>query len=246
MALVQVFPESLDSLKAQRERLYTNYSNINLPGHVTTKDDNERSLQILKGLVIVDTKIIRELSEFGEKEKTYQSQIATLITETNDYSDKLVAVTDRLFIIYIVCGLLVCLLVVTLVFLIAYTIKFGRLKRKNLNFTDLLRSADSDKAMLLELNGAMRAIEQELAGKNTLLAELQKEKEVLENKLTDIKSQKEELQQQSPPAPPLTGEELAQFNINLAKIEKLGRMLELGIVTEDEFNTFKRKFLGDL
>jgi len=246
IAFLQAFPDSLDSLKVQRDRLYEKYSDINLPGKTVSYEDKEKSLQILKDVVIVDTKIIKELSEYGDEIKTNESKINALITQNNSLTDELSAATDRLFIIYITVGLIVCMLVISLVLLMAYHIKYKKLKKLNVNFNEMLRSADNDRALLQKLNETMLEKEQELSGKNTLLAELQKEKEVLENKLTDIKSQKQELQQQPPTAPPLTGPELEQFNINLAKIEKLGRMLELGIVTEDEFKTFKRKFLGDL
>ena len=232
--------------------MYGKYSELNLPGRETSVDDQKKSELILKDLVIVDTKIINSLSNFSAKVKDYDARIAALVVEKNALSDKLIASDDRLFIIYIASGAIVCLLVVSLIFVISGNIRYRKLKKKNTDFNEMLRSADNDKVLAKQLTDSLTAKEKELSEKNALLTTMQKEKATFENKINEIQSKLDEIKNQPPPPAPviitnqMTNEESTKFDANLVKIEKLGRMKDLGIVTEEEFNTFRKKFLGEL
>ncbi len=259
IAALRVFPDSLDSLNAQRERLYGKYSELNLPGRELTNEDSKKSDQLLKDMVIVDTKIISQLSNFGKKVKEYDARIAALVVEKNGLSEKLSASTDRLFIIYIASGAIVCMLVISLVFLISSNIKLKKLKKKTATFNEMLNSSETDRALAKQLTEDLRLRDKSLAEKNALLASLQKEIETFKNKIKELQDTLDDIKNQTPQPPPpppppdpminaipVSNEEIAQFDMNIVKLEKLSRMKELGIVTEDEFNTFRKKFLGEL
>jgi len=264
IAISQVFSETLDSLEAQRERLYTNYSEINLPGRISTTDNDKKSELILKDIVIVDTKIIRNLSSFESKSKEYEAKIAKLNSEKKSLSDELSSTTDRLKLIYIAAGAMVCLLVISLVLLIGTSMKCRNWKKK----AKTLSTSESDRMLIQQLNDSVLAKDREMAEIKATLVTQKTEIVTDDNKVTDLQNQLgetlskleatqnklEQLQNQPPEVLslpktqpiPMSNDEIAKFDTNLIKIEKLSRMKELGIVTEEEFNTFRKKFLGEL
>jgi len=130
LIISQVFPESIDSLKSKREMLYKKYLNINIPGKEMNKADYEKSVSILKDLVIVDTKIIKEFSAFDKKSKEYDAKINSLNDENNSLSKELTATTDDFLIIHIVGGIIIFLLIIVLVIMFVYMSKYNKLKRK--------------------------------------------------------------------------------------------------------------------
>ncbi len=246
LIVIQAFPESIENLKAQREKLYEKYTNINIPGKISSKANIEKSISILKELVIVDTRIIGELSDFNIKAKEYDLKIASLNEENKSLTGKLNANNDQLFIIYVAGVVIVLLLIFALIFLCIYYIKLNKAKKKTLNYAEMLKQADNDHLALQQANETIKLKDKDLTEKKSLINTLLKEKELLEKNLIKIQnSLNEEIKQQ-----PLTSseriEQAEKANINMAKIEKLVKMKELGIVTEEEFNTFKQKFLSEL
>ena len=238
LIVIQVFPESIDSLKAKREKLYKKYTDINIPGKETTKANNEKSISILKDLIIVDTRIISEFSAFDKKTKEYDLKIESLNKENKSLSDKLIANTDQLFIIYIAGGAIVFILTLTFTFLFIYFVKFSKAKKKTLNYAEMLKQTDNDRLALQQANETIKLKDKDLTEKKSLINTLLKEKELIDKKLVEIQKQTLISSEQNP--------QLEKVNINMAKIEKLVKMKEQGIVTEEEFNTFKQKFMNEL
>lgn len=243
VATIRCFPESMDSLKALRELLYTEYSTINLPDKELSKNDYEKMMSILKEVVIVDSKIINQLSDFDKKTSAYNKQIRKLNTDKTTLNNQLAASEDKTFIVEIVCGMLVCLLVVSLICLVAFNIRFRKIKKKSENYTEALKMSDNDRQALQHLNEVLHAKDREVSEKNVLITGLQEETKQLKEKLIETGNKLEELQKLPPP---VNIEQNETPDPNILKLEKLGRMRDMGIVTEDEFNTFKKKFLGDL
>jgi septal ring factor EnvC (AmiA/AmiB activator) len=240
------FSESIDSLKATREKLYQKYSNINIPGKELNKSDNEKSVLILKDLVIVDTKIIKEFAEFNQKTKEYDAKITSLNNENNSLSKEITANTDMLFIIYIASGTLVLLLVFAIIMLFIYMSKFSNLKKKVKDYSDLAKDADNNRLKLQQLEASIKSNENLLMEKEAVLKTLQNDKSNLEKKILDYESKLSEGLKNPVVIAPEINMQNEKLNANMQKIEKLGRMKELGIVTEEEFNTFKQKFLSEL
>jgi len=249
-ALVSVvfaaFPESIDSLKAKREKLYQKYSDINIPGKELSKADNEKSVILLKDLVIVDTRIIKEFASFDKKAKEYDAKITSLNDENNSLSKELTANTDLLFIIYIASGALVILFIFTIILLFIYMSRFSNLKKKVKDYSDLVKDADNNKIKQLQIEANLKSNENLLMEKERAIKTLLNDKSDLEKKVTDFESELSESKQRQVVAAPENKEQNEKLNANMLKIEKLVRMKELGIVTEEEFNTFKQKFLSEL
>lgn len=131
---LMVYPETIDSLKAKREKLYEKYSDINIPGKELSKADNEKSVSILKDIIIIDAKIIREFSEFDQKTKEYDSKIISLTKENDSLTKELKSSTDLMLIIYIAGCVIIALLIFSLIFLFIYYIKYSKLKKKTANY----------------------------------------------------------------------------------------------------------------
>lgn len=112
-----VIAESLDSLKSKRERLYQKYSDLNIPGKETKKENLQKTISILKDIVIVDTKIIRENAAFDAKLLEYEKKIKALTDDKTELEKKLAATTDKVMVIYIFGGVLVVITVLLLVIL---------------------------------------------------------------------------------------------------------------------------------
>ena len=246
LLVIQAFPESIETLKAQREKLYEKFTNINIPGKELSKANYEKSISILKDLVIVDTRIIGGLSEFDKKVKEYDLKITSLNEENKLLNEKLNANNDKIFIIYIVEEALALLLVLVSIFLFIYYRKFIKAKKKTLNYAEMLKQADDDRLALQQANETIKSKDKDLVEKKSLINNLLKEKELLDKKLIEIqKSINEEIKKQ----PSISSEQnelIDKSNINLSKIEKLIKMKEQGILTEEEFNTFKQKFQSEL
>jgi predicted nuclease with TOPRIM domain len=246
MASIQAFTGNIDSLKLQREQLYAKYSQINQPGAELSKNDLEKMVEILKDLVIVDTKIINALSDYGKKAGEYETKIATLIKENADVSGKLTERTDKLIIVYFAAGAMVCMLVIALVVLIVTRTKYSRIRKNTLNCTEIMKKAENDKHIIDQLTESLHAKDKELMAKNNILSGLQNEKKTLEEKLNKLQHNVEALQKQPPPVATVLSQHNDKPEPKLAKLEKLAAMREHGIVTEEEFNTFKKKFLDEL
>ena len=123
------FSESIDSLKVKREILYSQYSSINSPGKVLNKTECEKVVAILKDLVIVDTKMIKEFSKFNKKEKEYNSKINSLNEENNSLSKELTSSLNYIKIINIAGGIVVIFLIISLIFLFIFFVKYKKIKR---------------------------------------------------------------------------------------------------------------------
>jgi peptidoglycan hydrolase CwlO-like protein len=123
------FPESIDSLKANREILYQKYLNINVPGKESNKADFEKSASILKDIVIVDTKIIKEFATFDKKVKAFDSKAKSLNDENDSLSKELSAANNYIRIINIAGGVIIVLLILSLIFLFIYIVKYSKLKK---------------------------------------------------------------------------------------------------------------------
>lgn len=241
-----VFSESIDSLKAKREKLYQKYSDINIPGKKLSKADKEKSVILLKDLVIVDTKIIKEFATFDKKAKEYDAKITSLNDENNSLSKELTANTDMLFIIYIASGALVILLIFAIILLSIYMSRFSNLKKKVKDYSDLVKDADNNRIRLQQIEASLKSNENLLIEKESVLKTLQNDKNNLEKKISDYQAQLSEDLKKQVASNPESNDQNEKMNTNMSKIEKLVRMKELGIVTEEEFNTFKQKFLSEL
>ena len=246
-AFVRSYPESIDSLKAQRERLYTRYSEINLPGKELSKVDAEKSLLILKDVVIADSRIINAYNSYDTKISETEKQLKSLKAENAALAEKLEGVNDRLFIVYIAGGTLVCLLVLALVLLIAGKMNIRKLKKKLGNYNELQQDANKYVQTQQEMKVKLEENEKVLAEKMERLSTLLSENKQLENLLGDAKLKLEEIEKLPPALLTETPKTVHEFNDeNMAKLEKLSRMKEMGIITEDEYNTFRKKFIGEI
>lgn len=241
-----VFSESIDSLKAKREKLYQSYCNINIPGKETSRENREKSLVILKDLVIVDTRIISEFADFDNKTKDYDKKIITLNSENKSLTKEISANTDLLFIIYIASGAIVLILIIAVILLFIYMSRNGLLKKKLRDYSDLAKDADNLRIKIQQIESALISKDNVIIEKDTVIKSLLDKKGSMEKQISDYENQlTENLKKQTVPATE-SKDQNEKVNINMSKIEKLGRMKELGIVTEDEFNTFKQKFLSEL
>jgi DNA phosphorothioation-dependent restriction protein DptG len=96
------FSESLDSLKAKRELLYQEYSEINIPGSELSDKDIDKVVEILKDLVIVDTRIIKEYGGSDKEIKEDADKLKELGSENEALSSEKESMTG-LFVHYIYC-----------------------------------------------------------------------------------------------------------------------------------------------
>lgn len=243
IASMQAFPQSFDSLTKQRERLYARYSELSQPGKELSKDDMQKMMELLKQVVIVDTKIINGLAASDNKVKKAEARLDAIRTENSNLNGELSDSGDRIMILYIISGALLCMLVIAVVMLVVVRGRYANMKKNAIDLPEMMKMAENDRQVIQDLSESLRAKDKEISAKKTAISDLQKEKEELESKLNDVETKLEELQKQPPPTVPTASE---PSDPNLAKLEKLAKMKELGIVTEEEYNTFKRKFLGDL
>lgn len=223
------FSESIDSLKVKREKLYQKYTDVNIPGKELSKDDLEKIISALKEVVIVDTKIIRENNESDKKAKEYENTINSLNEENSALSKKLSSDTEFFLIIYIAGGILVVLLILGIIFSLIYFLKFRNMKKKMSDRSETFKNTEADRLKYDNTNEV-------ISKKDALISELQDEKNSMTGKIKSLESALIDAQKHQITVSP-------EYN---SKIEKLGRMKELGIVTEEEFNTFKQKFLSEL
>ena len=124
------FSESIDSLKTKREKLHQKYTDINIPGKELSKDNLKKIVSILKEIVIVDTKIIGEFSDFDKKVKTYDLKIMSLNEENKSLSGKLNANINQLLIIYISGGVLAVLLILSIILSLICFSKFKSVNKE--------------------------------------------------------------------------------------------------------------------
>lgn len=121
--------ETIDSLKSRRELLYSKYLDINIPGKQLNKTETDNSLSLLKELIIIDSKIIKEFSAADKKFKEYDSKINTLNNENDLLSRELSSSTDYIMIINIAGGIIVVLLIISLIMCFNYYIKYNKLRK---------------------------------------------------------------------------------------------------------------------
>jgi ATP-dependent Zn protease len=243
---IQVFAENLDSLKAKRETLYQKYSEINIPGKELSDENLSKVVEILKDLVIVDTRIIKEYGDSDKELKENAIKIAELNSENETLNEEKESTTAYLFIIYIAGGIIVAILVLSLVILFVYYSKYSKAKKRQMEYSSLLKDADNERLKVMKANEDMASKEKEIEKLTLLVQSLKDEKTVLDGKIKNLEESVSRLQKtQQNPSPANSGD-LEKINLNMAKIEKLGKMKELGIVTEEEFNTFKQKFLDEM
>ncbi|MFH0865030.1 MAG: hypothetical protein V1904_02470 [Bacteroidota bacterium] len=243
---IQGIAETLDSLKAKREMLYQKYSEINIPGKELSDKDLSRVIEILKDLVIVDTRIIKEYGNSDKELKDNAITINELNSENETLNKDKENTTDLLFIIYIAGGVIVAMLVLSLVFLFVYLSKYFKIKKKAAVYTAMLKEADNDRLRMTKMNELIALRENEAEKLKQQIHNLGNEKTVMDGKLKKLEESIAELQKTEPVKSNEYNGQIEKVNINMSKIEKLGRMKELGIVTEEEFNTFKQKFLSEM
>lgn len=243
---IYCFSETLDSLKSKRETLYQKYSEINIPGKELSDKDLTKAIEILKDLVIIDTRIIKEYGASDKQMKEDAATIKQLTTDKEDMKKERESVSDYLFIIYIAGGVIVTILVLSLIFLIIYFSRYHKLKKKNVVYTDMLKEADNDRLKISKLNELISYKEQEIGKQGLLIQQMKNEELALKEKVKKLEASVTELQKTQQGTSSEYNDQIEKVNINMSKIEKLGRMKELGIVTEEEFNTFKQKFLSEM
>lgn len=243
---IQCFSETLDSLKSKRESLYQKYSEINIPGKELSDKDQKKVIEILKDLVIIDTRIIKEYGASDKQLKEDAAKIKQLTTDKEDLKRESERVSDYLFIIYIVGGVIVSILVLLLIFLVIYFSKYHNLKKKNHVYTDMLKESDNDRLKISKLNELITLKEQELEKQELLIQRMKNDELTLKEKIKKLEESVVELQKTHQNTSSEYNDQIEKVNINISKIEKLGRMKDLGIVTEEEFNAFKQKFLSEM
>lgn len=243
---IQGIGETLDSLKTKREMLYQKYSEINIPGKELSDKDLTKVIELLKDLVIVDTRIIKEYSNSDKELKNNALKIKELNSENETLNNEKESTTDMLFIIYIAGGVIVAILVLSFVFLFIYLLKYFKNKKKLVVYTDMLKEADNDRLKVIKMNELVSLKENEIVKLGQQIQNLNNEKLVLDDKVKKLEESVTELQKIQPGLSSEYNDQIEKVNINMSKIEKLGRMKELGIVTEEEFNTFKQKFLSEM
>ena len=237
-----VYAEPIDSLKSRRESLYQKYTEKNIPGKRLSRDDLKDIVDILKDIVIIDTRIIKEYAADENELKEKTSEIKNLNTKIDIVESEKNDVTGYLYVIYIAGGFIIAILTIALILLVIYMSKYYKLKNKQNIYSDKLKEADSDRVNMAKLNEAMSLKEKEIEMLEKKIQDYKNRNELLDEKIKTLEGSLDELQQ----ADSEYNDEMEKVNINMSKIEKLGRMRELGIVTDEEFNTFKKKFLEDI
>lgn len=243
---VQCFSETIDSLKTKREALYQKYSEINIPGKELSEKDFDKVIDLLKDLVIVDTRIIKEYSDSDNKLKESATTINNLESTIALQEKDKERTNDLLFIIYIAGGVIVVFLIISIIMLLIYMSRYSKTRKKQNIYTDMLKEADNDRLKMLKMEELLTQKQKEINDLGIQLQNYNAEKTITEDILRKLEDSVTELQKTPPVAASEYNEELEKVNINLSKMEKLMRMKELGIVTDEEFNTFKQKFLGEM
>lgn len=241
------FAESIDSLKEKRELLYQEYSEINIPGKELSEKEKLNVIEILKDLVIVDTRIIKEYKDADIELKEDALIINRLTAESESLNNEKQKNEDFLYVIYIAGATIILMLLLSLILLFIYTSKYFRLKRKQVDILETMKEADDMRIKLTKINDLVIIKNKEIDDQVLKIKKLENELLVSEEKIKRLEEGVLELQKskQNVSSSEYDGQ-IEKVNINMSKIEKLGRMKELGIVTEEEFNTFKQKFLSEM
>ena len=237
-----LFAEPIDSLKSRRELLYQKYTEKNIPGKRLSRDDLKDIVDILKDIVIVDTRIIKEFAADENELKEKATEIKNLNSEIDSIESEKNDVTGYLYVIYITGGFIIAILTIALILLVIYMSKYYKLKNKQNIYSDKLKEADSDRVNMAKLNEDISLKVKEIEMLEKEIQDYKNRNELLDEKIKTLEGSLDDLQQSDSEY----NDEMEKVNINMSKIEKLGRMRELGIVTDEEFNTFKKKFLEDI
>ncbi|HNW98735.1 MAG TPA: hypothetical protein PKK00_10040 [Bacteroidales bacterium] len=237
-----LFAEPIDSLKSRRELLYQKYTEKNIPGKRLSRDDLKDIVDILKDIVIVDTRIIKEFAADENELKEKATEIKNLNSEIDSIESEKNDVTGYLYVIYITGGFIIAILTIALILLVIYMSKYYKLKNKQNIYSDKLKEADSDRVNMAKLNEDISLKVKEIEMLEKKIQDYKNRNELLDEKIKTLEGSLDDLQQSDSEY----NDEMEKVNINMSKIEKLGRMRELGIVTDEEFNTFKKKFLEDI
>lgn len=238
--------ETIDSLKSKREMLYQKYSEINIPGKELSGKDLNKVIEILKDLVIIDARIIKEFGGSDKLLKDDEVKIKELNSEKETLQKEKENTADLLFLIYISGGIIVLFLLLSLVFLFVYFFKYNKTRKKMLVYAELVKDVETDRLKISKMNEVFTQKDDEIKNLGQQLQTVNNENAVMESKLKELEGQIAEIQKNQQDRAGEYNEQIEKVNINMSKIEKLGRMKELGIVTEEEFNTFKQKFLEEL
>lgn len=237
-----VYAEPIDSLKSRRESLYQKYTEKNIPGKRLSRDDLKDIVDILKDIVIIDTRIIKEYAADENELKEKVTEIKNLNSEIDSIESEKNDVTGYLYVIYIAGGFIIAILTIALILLVIYMSKYYKLKNKQNIYSDKLKEADSDRVNMAKLNEDISLKVKEIEMLEKKIQDYKNRNELLDEKIKTLEGSLDDLQQSDSEY----NDEMEKVNINMSKIEKLGRMRELGIVTDEEFNTFKKKFLEDI
>jgi hypothetical protein len=240
------FSETIDSLKAKRETLYQKYSEINIPGKELSDKDLAKVIELLKDLVIVDTRIIKEYGNSDEKLKENTTTITNLESTIALQEKDKERTNDLLFLIYMAGGVIVVMLILAIVLLFIYISRYSKSKNKQNIYGDMLKEADGDRLKMLKMEELLVQKEKDIDSLSLQSQNFRTEKALTEEKLKKLESSIAELQNAKPVNTSEYNDQLEKVNVNMSKVEKLMRMKELGIVTEEEFNTFKQKFLEEI
>jgi hypothetical protein len=113
-------------------------------------------------------------------------------------------------------------------------------------YEDKLRKAENDSSELSNIKDQINEKDKEINMLKLQTQNLNSDKEVLGDKIKKLEKSIEGLEKIQQTAVDTGVGNPAADNENMLKLEKLGKMKELGIVTEEEFNTFKQKFLNEM
>ncbi len=119
-----------DSLLQQRTTLNEKYQQLSIPGKELTIKDYKAIVDILKKIVIVDTRIIESYSAIKTKIKNLQIEKESLNTENNDLSKKISEYSRITMIIYISGGVLISLTVLLFILYVFSNRKYLKLRKE--------------------------------------------------------------------------------------------------------------------
>jgi hypothetical protein len=125
-----LFSQPSDSLMSQRSKFYEKYLELSIPGKELHVKEYKSMVDVLKKIIVVDTRIIDSYAQSGVKIKELEKEISSLNTENNDLSRKISSVMATMLTIYIAGGALVLICIFLLIMLIINGRKISTLKGK--------------------------------------------------------------------------------------------------------------------
>lgn len=125
-----LFSQPTDSLMSQRAKFYEKYLELSIPGKQLHVKEYKSMVDVLKKLIVVDTRIIDSYAQSGTKIKKLEKEINSLNAENNDLSRKISSIMTTMLAIYIAGGVLVLICIFLLIMLFINGRKISSLKSK--------------------------------------------------------------------------------------------------------------------